>query len=350
MKRLLSLLFTLCAVLCAMSAKTLVAYYSYTGNCKDIATELVSQISADVLEIQPKEKGIKYEANNYAIGTELLDAINAAPDNAASYPEIDPVNISVSDYSTIVIITPLWWSQMAAIMQSFLFQYGPQMAGKNVGLIVSSASSGISRVVEDCKRLVPEGNYLTENLWINNSNRSKMSTLIEQWVTNCGLNNKEYNMYINITIGDKTFVANIDDTPTGQAFFDLLPLTITMNELNGNEKYYYLNNSLPTDFYNPQTINTGDIMLYKNNCVVLFYKTFSTDYSYTRIGSVVDPSGLSQAVGQGNVMVSFSAAGPTALENCSEQQTVPTNKVLQDGQIYIRHNGNTFTTTGVKIR
>ena len=57
------------------------------------------------------------------------------------------------------------------------------MAGKNIGLIVSSASSGISGVVADCKRLVPDGNYFSDNLWINNSNRSRRSTLIKDWLS-----------------------------------------------------------------------------------------------------------------------------------------------------------------------
>ena len=136
--------------------KTLVVYYSYTGNCREIVKTLTSQIQADVLEIQPAEKGLKYEANNYALGTQLLNAIKANPNDASSYPAIDPVTTSLSSYKNIIIVTPLWWSQMAAIMQTYLFIYGPQMAGKNVAMIVSSASSGISGVVSDAKRLKPD--------------------------------------------------------------------------------------------------------------------------------------------------------------------------------------------------
>ena len=164
------------------AGKTLVVYYSYTGNCRDIMTTLTSQIEADVLEIQPAEKGLKYEANGYALGTQLLNAIKANPNDAGSYPAIDDVTTSLDDYHNIIIVTPLWWSQMAAIMQAYLFGAGPEMAEKNIGLIVSSASSGISGVVADCKRLVPDGNYFSENLWINNSNRSNRSTLIKNWL------------------------------------------------------------------------------------------------------------------------------------------------------------------------
>ena len=177
----------ICAMLTLLctgtTAKTLVVYYSYTNNCREIVTTLTSLIDADVLEILPAEKGLKYEANGYALGTQLLNAIQTAPNDASSYPAIDPVTISLSDYSTIIIVTPLWWSQMAAPMQTYLFNYGGQMAGKNVGLIVSSASSGISGVAADCKRLVPDGNYFSENLWVNHSNHSNRASLIQNWLT-----------------------------------------------------------------------------------------------------------------------------------------------------------------------
>ena len=186
-----SFIMIICALLLMSihaSSKTLVVYYSYTNNCKDIVNSLTSQIDADVLEIKPAEKGLKYEANGYALGTKLLNAIKDAPNSASSYPSIDPVTTSLSDYETIIIVTPLWWSQMAAIMQTYLFNNGDQLANKNIGLIVSSASSSISGVVSDCKRLVPDGKYFSENLWINNSNRSNRATLIRNWLKTVNYN------------------------------------------------------------------------------------------------------------------------------------------------------------------
>ena len=169
-----------------MNAKTLVVYYSYTHNCQTIVKTLTSQIEADVLEITPAEKGLRYEANNYALGTQLLNAIRANPNTPGSYPAIDPITADLSEYDMFIIVTPLWWSQMAAIMQTFLFHYGSQMAGKYVGLVVSSASSRINGVENDCKRLVPHANYFNQNLWINNSNRSNQSRLIQDWLDAIG--------------------------------------------------------------------------------------------------------------------------------------------------------------------
>ena len=165
------------------AGKTLVVYYSYTNNCHEIVTSLTSQLTADVMRIEPADKTQKYEANGYAIGTQLLDAIKAAPNDASSYPVIDLVSITnLSSYQNIIIVTPLWWSQMAAIMQTYLFNYSAQMAGKHVALIVSSHSSGISGVVADAERLVKNVTWMGNALWINASNHSNRASLIESWL------------------------------------------------------------------------------------------------------------------------------------------------------------------------
>lgn len=199
-----------------------VVYYSYTGNCESIVTELTNRISADVVEIEPSEKGLHYEANNYALGTQ-----------------------------------------------------------------------------------------------------------------------------INVVVGSKTFTAMLAESETGEAFAALLPLTVTMNELNGNEKYHYLSSSLPTAAYQPGTIHAGDLMLYGNNCIVLFYETFNTSYSYTRLGAIDDPSGLASALGSGDVSVRFEFGQTTNLTPAlSPREGV---KILRNGQLYIKHNGVTYNIQGLKV-
>ncbi|MBR5168412.1 MAG: hypothetical protein IKW86_10175, partial [Salinivirgaceae bacterium] len=88
MKQTLLTLFSL-LIMSTVSAqnRTLVAYYSYTGNVRAVVEQITEQIAADVVEIQPAEEGLKYEADNYAIGSALISAIRENPDKADSYPE-----------------------------------------------------------------------------------------------------------------------------------------------------------------------------------------------------------------------------------------------------------------------
>ena len=110
---------------------------------------------------------------------------------------------------------------------------------------------------------------------------------------------------LKIEANGHVFTATLLDNPTTRALLDRLPMTISMGELNGNEKYYYMPESLPTDSQKPGNIHAGDLMLYGSDCLVLFYESFSSGYSYTRLGSMDDPSGLAAALGRGSVNVTF---------------------------------------------
>ena len=112
-------------------------------------------------------------------------------------------------------------------------------------------------------------------------------------------------MKLKITIGTTAFTATLYNNPTVTAFKTRLPMTINMSDLNANEKYFDLPNSLPANASNPGTIQAGDLMLYGSNTLVLFYKSFSTSYNYTRLARIDNPSGLVAALGSGNATVKF---------------------------------------------
>ena len=111
---------------------------------------------------------------------------------------------------------------------------------------------------------------------------------------------------ISININGTEFSAKLYDNSSAEVFADILPLSLEMQELNGNEKYYYLSNSLPTTTEKVGNINKGDIMLYGDSCIVIFYESFSTPYSYTRLGHIENSDGLEKAVGSSNAQVTIS--------------------------------------------
>jgi hypothetical protein len=108
-----------------------------------------------------------------------------------------------------------------------------------------------------------------------------------------------------IKVGSHTFTATLYDNASAAAFKAMLPMTVNMVELNRNEKYVDLSKDLPVNASNPGTILAGDLMLYGANTLVLFYKTFSTSYSYTKLGRIDDPARIVEALDSGNVKVTF---------------------------------------------
>ena len=91
---------------------------------------------------------------------------------------------------------------------------------------------------------------------------------------------------INVTINGIKYEAYLEDNDTVKSFLNILPNEFNMTELNGNEKYIYLDTNLPSNPVSVKHINKGDVMLYGDNCLVIFYKSFDTSYSYTKIGHI----------------------------------------------------------------
>lgn len=313
-----------------IGSKTLIVYYSYTNHTEEIVADLKGMINADVIEVEPEEKGLDFAANNYAIGSAQLSKINNAPEEESSYPAIDPVDVNMSQYNTIIIATPLWWSQMATYMQTFLFKYGQEMDGKNIGLIVSSHSSGISGVETDAKRLVPNGKFMSKSLWINNANHSKRKSMLEQWLLDVDYTNLSAttNNTMYLKINNKILSVDLESNSSAEALVDLLKegdITYEAHDYGDFEKVGELGHTLPAN--NKQiTTEPGDVILYNGNNICIFYG--SNSWSYTRLGKIrdINADDLKSILGNGDVAVTFTLANPTSASltraNSSETKVI----------------------------
>ena len=123
--------------------------------------------------------------------------------------------------------------------------------------------------------------------------------------SNANFDNKVISNKMKISIGSNTFTATLYENETTKALKAMLPITLNMSELNGNEKYFHLSTDLPTNTTDPEIIQEGDLMLWGTNSLVLFYKTFSTSYKYTKIGRIDNPLSLASVVGLGSVTIVF---------------------------------------------
>ena len=132
------------------------------------------------------------------------------------------------------------------------------------------------------------------------NNKGKEPNLLPE--ANQSIDNEEMTMdKVYININNKKLGIDLENNSTTSALIKLLPLELSMNDLNGNEKYVYLNESLPTNTYNPKHIEAGDVMLFGDNCLVIFYKSFDTSYSYSKIGHINNLPSLDD----GNISISI---------------------------------------------
>lgn len=125
-----------------------------------------------------------------------------------------------------------------------------------------------------------------------------MANEIEQKEIN--MNNK-----IKVIIGTKVFVATLFENETAKEFKKILPITLNMRDLNKNEKYFHFSKNFPMDKFSPKMINSGDLMLWNDNSLVLFYETFSTNYQYTKVGKIDNPNMLAQTLGSDDIKITF---------------------------------------------
>ena len=109
--------------------------------------------------------------------------------------------------------------------------------------------------------------------------------------------------FMNIKVNNKIFKIVLEDNKTVKSLTQKLPITLEMSDLNNNEKYCYLDFTLPTDSKSVKNIKKGDVMLFGSSCLVIFYKSFTTSYSYTKIGHIENPADIETALGKKDIKV-----------------------------------------------
>src|SRR5699024_345457 len=113
-------------------------------------------------------------------------------------------------------------------------------------------------------------------------------------------------MKMNINVNGQDFTATLEQNSAVSALVQMMengPVTLQLSDYAGFEKVGPLGQSLPAS--NSQTTTqTGDIVLYQGNQIVMFYD--SNSWSYTRIGRIDDLTGWEEALGSGDVTVTLS--------------------------------------------
>lgn len=133
-----------------MNKKTLVVYFSATGNTKKVANNLAKAIGSDIYEIKPlkpySNADLDWRNQNSRSSVEMQ--------NHNSRPEIVNDKLSVSDYDTIFVGFPIWWYIAPTIVNSFLEKH--DFSGKTIVLFATSGGSGFGNTAENLKPSVSD--------------------------------------------------------------------------------------------------------------------------------------------------------------------------------------------------
>lgn len=171
------------------NGRSLVLYFSRSGNTRTVANEIRTQTDGTLLEIVPTTA---YPSDYDATLSRAREEINTI-DGSATYPAINTTVENFDDYDMVFICAPLWYTRMATPMQSFLHAHSQKLAGKKVALAVTSTSSGISSVVADAKRLCSGSTFTGEALWVRSSQVGSVQGTVKTWLATLGMNNRPDN-------------------------------------------------------------------------------------------------------------------------------------------------------------
>lgn len=93
--------------------KTLLVYYSYTGNTKIIVDIIKSKMNCDILELKPK---IPFLEKDYQA---IVDKYQSN-ESTKKCVEIEDINVDLKDYDKVIIGTPVWWYTITPVIREFL--------------------------------------------------------------------------------------------------------------------------------------------------------------------------------------------------------------------------------------
>lgn len=160
--------------------KILIAYYSWSGNTRNMAEQIKSYTNADILEIEPV---VAYPANYNACVDQAKKEINSG-----FKPALKVIQTKVESYDIIIIGSPNWWSTIAPPVATFLSKYN--FSGKKILPFITHGGSRMGRSIDDIKLLCPTATVLN-GLPVKGISVSSAGNEIQKWLKDNGISIKQ---------------------------------------------------------------------------------------------------------------------------------------------------------------
>ena len=157
-------------------SKSLVVYFSWSGNTENVAKSIQSQTDSDIFEIVP--------ATPYSDDYDAVVDLAQAEQSEDARPAIADSIENIADYDVIYVGYPNWWGDMPMILYTFFDSY--DFSDKTVAPFCTSSGSGLSDTVNAIKELEPNA-AVTEGLHIGSGASSNPDDAVSEWLSEIGL-------------------------------------------------------------------------------------------------------------------------------------------------------------------
>ena len=285
------------------SGRYLVLYSSRTSNTERMARQIRTALDCDMIEVEPQ---MPYE-NDYNAMLERAQEELAAIEQGR-YPAVGTSVDSFDGYDIVFVGYPIWYGSMATPMQAFLHEHASKLAGKRIALFATSGGSGISASIGEARSL-----FVDRTLLLTSSTLSQMEGRVAEWLDEIGAGREEpvtpgiSSPNVNISVGDRTITATMEDNAAARDFLSRLPLEVTLNDYNQTtEKIFYPSPALTTAGTARGCVPIpGDITIYAPwGNVAIFCKNGSRSNDLIKIGHI-DGDGIEALRVAGDVRVKF---------------------------------------------
>lgn len=156
--------------------KTLITYFSRTGNTREVANQIHQRIGGEIIELQMVTP---YSEDYEAVKNQAMQELNSG-----FKPALKTRVKEIGSYDVIFVGTPIWWGAISAPVKSFLLQYN--LSGKTVVPFVTHAGSGLSQSVSDISALCPHSTVL-DGLAVWGKNAKNAQNDVSAWVRKLGV-------------------------------------------------------------------------------------------------------------------------------------------------------------------
>lgn len=246
----------------------LVAYFSVTNNTKKLATYAKDYLNSDIFEIVPTQE---YTSSDIDYNSDCRAKREQNDDNAR--PEIKYTIEDISQYDTIVLGYPIWWSQAPKIMYTFIESY--DFTNKTILPFCTSGSSPIGSSATNLAESAPNAKWLEGKRFAASTTKEEMGKWLDTYF--------EKENIMKLYIDEKELDVSWEDNDSVKDLKKRLPITINMHryqnfEQTGSIGYSIVKNDKQMDVY------PGDIVLYNGNAISIMYQ--DSAWSYTKLGHI----------------------------------------------------------------